>query len=71
MLVSWEVTMDNELVDGKYVSALTKISQRQILRMEKAGMFPGRVRLSHGIVRWSKAEIDAWVRARLDMREAG
>ena len=34
------------------------------LRQEKAGKFPGRIKLGPGTVGWVESEIDAWLAAR-------
>lgn len=43
----------------------TALSAAQIWRLEKAGKFPERVRISAGAVGWFSDEIDAWIKARV------
>lgn len=45
-------------------------SKAQLLRLEKAGGFPRRVRLSANRVVWIESEILAWCAARNEAREA-
>jgi len=47
------------------VTERTGLSTAQIWRLEKAGEFPVRVRISAGTVGWYSDEIDAWVEARV------
>jgi len=48
------------------VIALTSLSDSTILRMEKSGRFPRRIRLGtgNGSVGWILAEVTAWLEAR-------
>ena len=45
-------------------------SPAHIARMEKAGHFPKRVRLSQGRVGWIESEVDDWLKARVAERDA-
>jgi prophage regulatory protein len=45
-------------------------SKAQLARLEKAGEFPRRVRLSANRVAWVEGEIVAWCAARNQAREA-
>ncbi len=38
-------------------------------RLEKAGKFPRRVKISDRAVGWIEAEIDAWQKAKADQRQ--
>jgi prophage regulatory protein len=40
-----------------------------LLRMEKAGTFPRRVRLGYKNVAWVESEVDEWMRARIADRD--
>ena len=42
------------------VAAFAGVSPRTIRRWEKTGLFPKRVRLSDGIVRWRKTDVRSW-----------
>jgi prophage regulatory protein len=44
------------------VEALTKLSRSTIERLERAGKFPHRRRVSARAVRWTAADIEKWLR---------
>jgi prophage regulatory protein len=54
----------DELKDLKGIS-YTRV---HLLRLEKLGKFPRRVRLSDVTVKWDEDEIDAWVEAKKNQR---
>ena len=61
------------LLSKKQVKELVLYSYAQIDRLEKAGLFPKRVRLSShrmGRVGYLESEIHAWIEARLAQRDA-
>lgn len=43
---------------------MIRLSQSQILRLEKKGKFPNRIRLGHRTVVWDKDEINSWIEER-------
>lgn len=45
-------------------------SPAHIARLEAAGLFPKRVRLSVGRVGWVEEEVDNWIRERIAERDA-
>lgn len=45
-------------------------SNVHLLRLEKAGQFPTRVRLGPGKVAWPESEISAWIRDKISSRRA-
>ena len=45
-------------------------SRSQLLRLEKAGRFPRRVPVSEQRVAWVESEIDAWMKKRIEARNA-
>ena len=45
-----------------------RFCRMHIDRIEKAGNFPKRVRLSSAAVAWSEDEVDAWLKAKLAAR---
>lgn len=57
-----------ELVDAKGLKQMVLFSRQHIQRLEKAGLFPKRVRLGQCRVGWVKAEIESWLQARMDRR---
>jgi prophage regulatory protein len=46
------------------------LSKCQVWRLEKDGRFPKRVQVSPARVAWVESEIDAWIAARINAREA-
>ena len=61
------------LLSKKQVKDLVLYSYAHIDRLEKAGLFPKRVRLSPhrmGRVGYLESEIHAWIKARLAQRDA-
>jgi prophage regulatory protein len=44
-------------------------SNVHLLRMEREGRFPRRLRLGENRVAYLEAEVDAWLKARLDARD--
>jgi len=57
-------------VTKKQVREMTTYSFAHIDRLEKAGLFPKRVRLGQGRVAWVKGEIEEWVVDRISERDA-
>ncbi|UPU37880.1 AlpA family phage regulatory protein [Geomonas paludis] len=55
---------DDKLIRRKKMLDLIGLSRTTQWRMEKAGRFPARVKLSSGAVGWHLAEVEAWVRGR-------
>ena len=51
------------------VYAKTGFSKSTIRRLELAGEFPRRVRISANAIGWIEAEIDRWIEARAAERE--
>lgn len=45
-------------------------SNVHLLRLEKAGQFPTRVRLGPGKVAWPESEISAWLRGKISCRRS-
>jgi len=67
------MTTNLRLLSKKQVKELVLYSFAHIDRLEKAGQFPQRVRLSQhrtGRVGYVEAEIQAWLEARLAQRSA-
>ena len=46
------------------VQRISGLSRSSIYRMEAAGNFPARVKLSERAIAWREAEIHAWISAR-------
>lgn len=67
------MTASLRLLSKKQVRELVLYSYAHIDRLEKAGQFPQRVRLSThrtGRVGYVESEIQAWLKERLDQRAA-
>ena len=67
------MTAHLRLLSKKQVRELVLYSYAHIDRLEKAGQFPRRVRLSHhrmGRVGYVESEIQDWLKERLDQRAA-
>jgi prophage regulatory protein len=44
-------------------------SPQHILRLEKRGQFPRRVRVGANRVAWLASEVEAWIAVRIDSRD--
>ena len=67
------MTTTIRLLSKKQVKELVLYSYAHIDRLEQAGLFPTRVRLSTyrtGRVGYVESEIQAWLKARLQLRDA-
>ena len=67
------MTDNLRLLSKKQVRELVLYSYAHIDRLEKAGLFPRRVRLSTyrtGRVGYLENEIQAWLKSRLQLRDA-
>jgi prophage regulatory protein len=53
------------IIRQKQVALRTGLSTVQLWRLEKAGTFPGRVRLGPRAVGWHEAEVDEWIKTRI------
>ncbi|MBI2261931.1 MAG: AlpA family phage regulatory protein [Caulobacterales bacterium] len=57
---------DDRLLSWDQVEHIASISRSTAWRMERDGLFPGRVRISAGRVGWWESELTAWKRSRHD-----
>jgi prophage regulatory protein len=58
--------MSRNIIRRAAVRAKTGLSDTTIWRLEKAGEFPNRIRLTEaGAVGWREAEVDSWVHERI------
>lgn len=53
-----------ELVDAKTLKRMVLFSRQHVTRLEKAGLFPKRIKLGQHRVGWVKAEVEAWLKGR-------
>jgi prophage regulatory protein len=58
------------VLDRKELRDMVPYSYQHILRLEKAGRFPRRVRLGAARVGWILDEVVAWIEARVAERES-
>jgi prophage regulatory protein len=54
----------HQIVRPRDLSAETGLSRTSIWRLERAGDFPKRIRLSAGAVGYRRAEVEAWLKSR-------
>jgi len=59
-----------ELIRFPELYKLIQISNSQIYRLEKAGKFPLRIRLSYRTIAWQKDEILSWIEERKEASHA-
>ena len=59
-----------KILSSKELMNRVPYSTVQIWRLEKAGTFPRKVQLGPNRVGWVEAEVEAWLRKRLDDRGA-
>ena len=58
-----------KMLSKAQVKELVLYSHQHIARLEKAGLFPKRVKLGQNRVGWIEQEILDWLQARIDARE--
>jgi prophage regulatory protein len=56
------------LVRGSELTTIVPYSANHIRRLEKAGLFPKRVQIGANRVGWVRAEVEAWINARMGVR---
>jgi len=56
--------IEQQIIRPRDISSLTGLSSVTIYRLEKAGKFPSRIKLSPGAVGWRRSEVEAWLDAR-------
>ena len=62
-------TRHTRILTIKDVRARVPYSSVQLWRKERAGEFPGRVRLGANRVGWVEAEVEAWLNSKLAERK--
>jgi prophage regulatory protein len=60
--------MSQNILAQKRVLERVPYSAAHLARLEKAGLFPRRVKLGACRVGWVETEVDEWIAARLDAR---
>ncbi len=60
----------NGLLTLREVESLTRLSRSTIERLERAGKFPARRRVSTRAVRWPAADVETWLRGEADEHDA-
>ena len=48
---------------------IVPFSRQHILRLEKRGRFPRRIRLGENRVAWLRSEVEQWIEARVEERD--
>jgi prophage regulatory protein len=48
----------------KELRSVTGLSDTQVWKMERAGLFPARRQISPGLVGWLESEVDAFLKSR-------
>ncbi len=56
--------MKSNVIRPRYIQALTGLSRTTIWRLERAGEFPKRIKLSSGAVGYKLDDIQAWIDSR-------
>jgi prophage regulatory protein len=59
-----EKPMESKYMDLKNVKALTSLGETTIWRLEKAGKFPLRIKLSSRRVGWYRPDVISWIEDR-------
>ena len=57
------------LLSKRQLKEMVLYSPQHIARLEKAGAFPRRVQIGPNRVGWVAAEVEDWLRQRMDRRE--
>lgn len=60
----------DRIISSKELLVILPYSQMNIWRMEQAGKFPRRIKLSSNRVGWSLREVEAWIEARKAERQS-
>lgn len=55
---------NDQIIRPRNLPAETGLSRTSIWRLERAGDFPKRIRLSAGAVGYRRAEVHAWIESR-------
>lgn len=59
------------LLNLKQVQERVPYSRTQLWRLERAGLFPRRIRIGANRITWLACEVEAWIKVRVDEREGG
>ena len=59
----------SRLITGKQLRTMVPYTPQHILRLEKMGKFPKRVRIGENRVAWLLSEIERWIAERVAQRE--
>jgi prophage regulatory protein len=57
------------VISWRELSEMIPFTRQHVLRLEKAGKFPRRLRLGQRRVAWVYAEIEAWIEERVALRD--
>jgi prophage regulatory protein len=59
-----------KILSKRELKAKTSISVQHLDRLEKAGRFPKRIRLTQNRVGWLESEVDEWIKDRIAERDS-
>ncbi|EKK3982101.1 AlpA family transcriptional regulator [Cronobacter sakazakii] len=57
--------LDDQLVDMRFITKLTGLTDKWFYKLIKDGAFPKPVKLGRSS-RWLQSEVEAWLQARID-----
>ena len=57
------------VISWRELSEMIPFTRQHVLRLEKAGKFPRRLKLGQRRVAWVYAEIEAWIGERVALRD--
>lgn len=66
---SWPTTGSTRVLRKREIIDRVGYSLMHLYRLEKLGLFPGRIRLGPNSVGWIEGEVDAWIKERIRQRD--
>ena len=57
--------LDDQLVDMRFITKLTGLTDKWFYKLIKDGLFPKPIKLGRSS-RWRQSEVEAWLQARID-----
>ena len=58
----------DKIIPGEKIHEIVPYSRTHLMRLERAGEFPKRLKLSAGRVGWLASEVEAWINERAEAR---
>ncbi|EMI5493134.1 AlpA family transcriptional regulator [Providencia stuartii] len=62
--------LDDQLVDIKFITHLTRLTDKWFYKLIQDGEFPKPIKLGRSS-RWLKSEVEQWLQARIDESRGG